>query len=499
MKRIIIVGAGIGGLIAGNLLTKKGHNVTIFEAYLTPGGYTAGFYRKGYYFESGAISFEDSASVCKAMKDIGLLDQIEFVKLKTRLVSEGLDGTPETYDDFKKILYAGFPADQANLDAFFFELDKLVALMENAGQPMPFLCNGFEMAKAILPYILNGPNWMKLSKQYGNMTTSDFAAKYFAKDTKLFRLFSRLGYPDMPAMFLGAALVAMFTDLWTVKGGMQSWADLLAEKFRKSGGNLRLNSYVDRIIVQNGIAAGVSCQNAIYAADYVIAAGDYKKIFLTLLDGQTPVPQALRDKISQAAVSEGVFTVYLGLNLSNDVLAETMKTPHVFGLEDKPGCDMNSTADEAFFSKAAVSLYSPSMINPRHAPPGKSSLMLQVVTPCRWMNNWGNSDREVYGQLKTKAMEAVIDNASRLVPGLKEWIGYQDAATPLTYERFTKNSDGASSAWSWNPNKKFYKSTLSVNIETPVKNLFIGSCWAMQIGGIPGALAAAYQCAKKIK
>jgi phytoene dehydrogenase-like protein len=38
-----------------------------------------------------------------------------------------------------------------------------------------------------------------------------------------------------------------------------------------------------------------------------------------------------------------------------------------------------------------------------------------------------------------------------------------------------------------------------VNIETPVKNLYIGSCWAMQIGGVPGALAAAYQCAKKIK
>ncbi|WP_041700816.1 hypothetical protein [Clostridium kluyveri] len=37
------------------------------------------------------------------------------------------------------------------------------------------------------------------------------------------------------------------------------------------------------------------------------------------------------------------------------------------------------------------------------------------------------------------------------------------------------------------------------SIKTPVKNLYIGSCWAMQIGGVPGALVAAYQCAKKIK
>lgn len=44
----------------------------------------------------------------------------------------------------------------------------------------------------------------------------------------------------------------------------------------------------------------------------------------------------------------------------------------------------------------------------------------------------------------------------------------------------------------------FYKNTknnMRVNIETPAKILFIGSCWAMQSGGVPGALAAAYQCA----
>ena len=80
MKNVIIIGSGIGGLIAGNLLAKKGHKVTIFEAHSMPGGYTAGFYRKGYYFESGTLSFEASASVFKAMKDIGVFEKIDFVK-----------------------------------------------------------------------------------------------------------------------------------------------------------------------------------------------------------------------------------------------------------------------------------------------------------------------------------------------------------------------------------------------------------------------------------
>jgi phytoene dehydrogenase-like protein len=42
MKNIVIVESGIGGLTAANLLARKGHKMTLFEAHSAPGGYTAG-------------------------------------------------------------------------------------------------------------------------------------------------------------------------------------------------------------------------------------------------------------------------------------------------------------------------------------------------------------------------------------------------------------------------------------------------------------------------
>ena len=111
-KSIIIIGSGIGGLVAGNLLAKKGHKVTIFESHTTPGGYTAGFCRKGYYFESGTLSFEASSSVFKAMKDIGVFNDIEFVKQKMGIISENLNGAPESYAGLKNMFYRAFPADK---------------------------------------------------------------------------------------------------------------------------------------------------------------------------------------------------------------------------------------------------------------------------------------------------------------------------------------------------------------------------------------------------
>lgn len=73
MKSIVIIGSGMGGLTAGNILAKKGHKVTIFEAQKTPGGYTGGFRHEGFYFESGTLAFESSAQVFRAMKEIGVL------------------------------------------------------------------------------------------------------------------------------------------------------------------------------------------------------------------------------------------------------------------------------------------------------------------------------------------------------------------------------------------------------------------------------------------
>jgi phytoene dehydrogenase-like protein len=160
---------------------------------------------------------------------------------------------------------------------------------------------------------------------------------------------------------------------------------------------------------------------------------------------------------------------------------------------------MHNPDDEDFFEKTSIALYSPSMMNPDLAPKDRSSLMLQTFSPSGWMRNWGGESKERYTDLKEKVRKTLLRKAEAIVPNLGSLVEFEDAATPLTYERYTHNTDGATSAWSWNPKRRFFTQMMRSNIETPVKNLYIGSCWANQIGGVPGALAAAYLCSMKIK
>src|SRR4051794_12907025 len=53
-QRIIVIGAGIGGLTAAALLAHDGFDVTVLEAHVYPGGCAGTFFHKGYRFDAGA-------------------------------------------------------------------------------------------------------------------------------------------------------------------------------------------------------------------------------------------------------------------------------------------------------------------------------------------------------------------------------------------------------------------------------------------------------------
>ena len=500
MKKIVIIGAGIGGLTAGNLLAKKGHQVTLFEAHSTPGGYIAGFSRRGYYFESGTLSFESSSQVFHVMKKIGVYDKINFVKKEPfRFVSDEFDSTINSWDDMKQLLYSSYSDQKENINSFFAVLDPIIKELKTISSiPSPTYAKGIKKLYLGLLFLLKGGRFMKLFKKYGPVTVLEFVSQFFKKDTRIFNFLSTLGYPEMSSIGL-AGMMEMFTDFWTVKDGLQSWTDVLADNFKQLGGDLKLNAYVDKIITKNGTAVGVKVGDQTYRADYVLSAGDYKKTFLKLLDNKSLIPNEMLNRIKEAPVSKPFFTAYLGLNLPNDLLRKNMQVAAIMLFNTLRQGDAENPFDQDFFDKYPLVIYSPSMINQQLAPDGKSSLMIQAISPHGWMDNWGGGNKEKYTSLKKRVMETFIKRTEAVIPNLSNYIDYADAATPLTYERYTHNTDGAHTSWSIDPRKSYYSSGTTMKIDTPVKHLYISSGWATPYGGVPEAMGVGYTCAQLIR
>ena len=50
----IVIGSGIGGLVAGTQLAVKGARVLVLEKYVIPGGSSGFYHREGYTFDVGS-------------------------------------------------------------------------------------------------------------------------------------------------------------------------------------------------------------------------------------------------------------------------------------------------------------------------------------------------------------------------------------------------------------------------------------------------------------
>jgi len=499
-KTIAVIGAGLGGLTAGNLLVDRGHKVTLFESFSHPGGYTAGFRRQGYYFESGTLSFESRGVFEKMMDDLGLSGRLPLEPMKMRMVSPHFDFVFDTMPALKDALQAAFPGDRAGLDGYFRAIDPLIAAMRPfVTQALPAQFHGLRRVGALMPFLAAGPRFALRRRKVKGMTVDELAAEHFKPGTPAYRFFTGLGYPKMEVTTQAGMFLVVTEDYWHAKDGMQHWADLLAARFRERGGDLRLNSPVERILTRNKAAVGVVSKGESFEADAVVSGCDYKKTFLKLLDDASAVPPETLAKIRAAALSEGIFTVYLGLRMSGAELLSKMKATSVGFRPLDRDVDLESDMAADHFDRDGFSLYSPSLVNPRLAPEGRSSLMIQAISPARWQDDWHRADPEAYRALKARVRDRLVARAEAVVPGLGAAVEFVDAATPLTYERYTGNTDGATSGWSWNPKKPFYKGgMIATKVTTPVRNLWIGSSWAGQIGGIPNAIAAAYLSAKKI-
>jgi len=395
MKKIIIIGSGLGGLLSGVLLARKGHRVKVYESHSTPGGYTAGFWRKGFYFESGTLAFESSGVFFRALQDAGIADKVRCVRKKDRWVTPYFDFRFDSYADFKETVRRSFPAEKEAVEDYFAGLDRIYVPMKSmAARPFPMQFNGFKALRAALPFVVSGIKQARILKRFGALNVEDIADVHFQKGTPLHRLFSRLGYPKMGIDGLAGFFASMADDYWHVADGMQHLADTLAARFVELGGELKCRAAVDRILTRNGAAVGVSSGEEKSEADFVISACDYKSTFLELLDDRSLLPPSDLDRIRKAEVSNGVFTVYLGLNMENEELDKNLRA---YTLNYNPlehDLDFDDPGDADHFRKSGFAIHALSLINPGLAPGGKSSLMIQALCPTRWQNNWHKGDRE---------------------------------------------------------------------------------------------------------
>ncbi len=435
-KTILIIGGGIAGLAAGCYAQMNGFRSHIFERHFLPGGLCTAWTRKGYTFDGcihylfGSAPGQPYAQLWDelgARHDRRMIDHAEFMRV---LDSSGATVTAYADPDrFEDHLLDLAPADAGSIRAMtqairdFTRFD--LSLMQITPRPLMGLLGFANLGRKMMPFV-------PATARFGLDSAASYAKRL--RNPILRRAFPHLfAWPQIPMIAALSLLAYMHTGNASFPaGGSLAFAEAIARRYVELGGEITYKADVERVLVENDRAVGLRLyDNTEIRGDYVISAADGRTTIFDMLDGQYVNGRIRR-------LYDGRLPIRSQIQMSLGVARDLRDAPHwATYLLDDPIVIGGEPQHEI-----GVKHYG---FDPSLTPAGKSAVEVMIPSAYDyWQRIYG---RPLYDAEQLQEAAPVVAFLDRLYPGLSNEIEVLDVATPISYERYTGNWQGATCGW----------------------------------------------------
>lgn len=495
---VIVIGAGISGLMSASLFGRLGYRVCVLEMDARPGGYIAGFNRLDYRFDSAIHWLNqcgENGLVTHAFSFIGNDFPKAHVQHHIRRyhVNEYQYLVTTDVDAFKEQLQKDFPEDKTGIERFFKDARKIGKSFENfrfINRNMSTMNlfekanRGIQMLRFVIPFM---PHIF-----YAGEKVEKGLRKYFS-NPKLLELFS--SEPDLLSCLIPVAWAKIQDYQTPPEGGSQTFAEWLEHVINFYRNDIRFKSKVSKILVKDKRAYGVEYEyrgiTHKVLGKYVIAACDVKNLYEKYLPQGTANPDFLK-RLDDAELYASAFTLSLALDCTGEELGFGEEILYISNANQDRNKLGNGDPETS-----GIHVISGSVRDKTLAPEGKGTLTIFIPSFIDQYENWGTIQDEhgtykrgtEYKDTKQKVAEILIDRIEQeLNIDLRSHIVYLDIATPVTHQRYTGNRNGT--MMGARPGKSNMQAKIA-HYKTPVPNVFLSGHWAELGGGIPVAVRAA--------
>jgi phytoene dehydrogenase-like protein len=476
----VIIGAGIGGLIAANLLARAGLRTLLVEQHYMVGGYCSTFRRGGFTFDAATHFYpllgNPETLTGRLLGELGV--RTGWVKMDPVDTFHFPDGSrfavPADLATYLARLKAEFPEESAALDEFFGVVRETYLL-------------------GLLHYFRGKPlTQLERLAPYHGLSVRQ-AIDLFFRDRKLKLLLTadcpHWGSPPERTSFVFDSMLRLsyFLGNYYPQGGSQAFADDLARCFEEQGGHVLTSVLARKILIEEGVACGVELEilrgsgrghHHQIRSDVVISNSDL--IFtLERLIGAEHLPAGTIEAVRSLRVTYPCFLVHLGLE---DVPDDVLEQAQGYYWD---GWDMDEVGRGALRCKVFV----PTLYEPAMAPPGKKIIIVQKVLDMDYeaVADWPQHKRQIE--------DLALGHLERLIPGISKKILVSTSASARTSWRFTLNQKGAMLGWEMSPEQL---GEGRPDITTPIRNLYLVGHWTRPGGGITPVIVSAQQVAAAV-
>jgi phytoene desaturase len=482
MKKIIIIGAGLGGLSAAVRLAKSGFAVTVLEKNANAGGKVNLVEANGYKFDTGASLLTMPHVLRDVFEYAGkrLEDYLEIVPIEpicryfwtdeTRFdASADLQKTEREIERLE-------PRDVESFQKYLADSKRKYEVAERT-----FLAHSLND----LPRLLR-PKFLKDLFAISTMKTLDAHNRKYFSSAKLRQLFNRFATYNgsspfqTPATFALIPFVEFGLGAWYVKGGMYEIPKALEKLARELGVEFRFDAEIEKILIEKGKAAGVKLKSGEeLTSDLVVANSDAVETYRNLL----PVRNK---KIESREPSCSGFVLLLGIKKKFAKLAH-----HNIFFSD----DYNAEFDAIFKEKrpaANPTIYvcAASRTDATQAPENCENLFVLINAPyTSEATNW-KSEAAPYRDLIIKKLEKFG------LEDLESSIDFEQIITPADFEKKYRANRG--SIYGVSSNGIFSAFLRVPNKARDIENLYFVGGATHPGGGIPLVLLSGKMAAEMI-
>ena len=320
MSKIVVVGAGVGGMTAAARLAKQGHDVTIYEASDRTGGKCRTEWIGDYAFDTGPSLLTLPA----IYKDFFLKTGPRFERVLTSTAVN--PAFTYHFADGKSVEFINLdlPKTCAAIDkSFGVEAGNAWhAIMQRAEvmwdiSRVPFVQSELTSVWSLLKRrdLIRGIREIAPYKSLRKVTKEYTSDKHIQMIIDRYATYTGSDPRKAPAALLTIAFVEASFGAWHISGGIGQLSVALEDRCRLLNVPIHLNSPVASIDTKDGKVTGVTLHTGEkIAADMVVANADAELIYNKLLAPNVKAAKLERKKLKRAEKSLAGFSLLLGLD-----------------------------------------------------------------------------------------------------------------------------------------------------------------------------------------
>lgn len=447
---VVIIGAGIGGLVCGCYLAKAGMKVLIVEKNSNVGGCCISFQRNNFQFDAAVFSLggcSKHGNIGRIVTDHNLSEYVNIKRPKVTDIVISPFSRIRIYKDIKNTIdniSSEFPPERKNIEKFFNHIIKTSVA--------------------------------SLYSEVKHITFSELLNSYFrtAELKNILGLF--MGSAGLPANVIPAYIAILVYKEYILdggyypKGGINNFSNALAKRFIKYGGDLMLSEEVTLLKIKGGFFNEIyTNKEKVIKSQVIVANCSPHHLFFKLLKKQS-ISQKFLNRLKNCKISMSSFLVYLGLKNKSNFFDKDIGKIWYFNAKNIDKFLSNLRNGDIDNIEKGLLFFSPSSKDNTLAPNNMENVCIMAMAPYK-NNHFWDLNRE-------KVQDKIVTEMERILPGIRENISVIFNATPVTIEKYTGNTKGAAYGWESTPRN-------SLSQLTPVSNLFLASHWTSYGSGTP--------------